>query len=200
MPVGNSSRQFRFANISKGKVIIKEGDVYVPYGFIEGVLTDIQIVDDEHKGKKFKKVCFILNDGVDQWNFAMKLNSGYARAICCTIPNANLEQPIRFSPTFEEINGKTKTGMFINQGAAAIKWKWTKDNPGDLPPLKTVSISGQDHWDNTEQTAFFTNLLLNEIKPKLVAPFLAGPAHQIDETAGKPDIPSGAEIEDDLPF
>lgn len=200
MPVGNNdNHNSRFANIRKGKVIIKEGDEYKEYGYIEGTITDIQIIEDEYKGKKYKKVCVFLHDGIEGWNFQFRLDSGYGRAFCNTIENADLSKHIKFTPNWKEVDGKDVTTMFLAQGANALKWAHTRDNPGELPDLEKITVRGEDMWDNTKQQAFYTNLLLDVIKPKLVHPVMVGSKNQID--AAEPAGPgTEAAAEDDLPF
>lgn len=212
MGVGNNTRNYTFANIRRGKIVIKEGETYKEYGYVEGRLTDIQIVEDEYQGTKYKKLCLILEDGIDRFNFQMKLDSGYGRAVCSKLPNCDFGHDIKFQPTYEVVDDKPKTGMFLNQGATAIKAAYTNDNPNGRPPLEKAEFKGKVMYDNTEQLAFYENVLLNEIKPKLQHPAISGPAHQLGsapantrgiESYTQPPVQNAADITepvDDLPF
>lgn len=67
----------------------------------------------------------------------------------------------------QEVDGKRKTSLFINQDGKAVKWFWTKDNPGELPSLKKVKIKGKETWDDSDQIEFLQAYIKNEFLPKL---------------------------------
>jgi hypothetical protein len=50
---------------------------------------------------------------------------------------------------------------YEQQNGTALKWKWTKDNPGELPPLEQVKLKGKTVYDNSAQTAFFAKFWSN---------------------------------------
>lgn len=142
----------------------------------------------------------MINDGNEDFQLQMRLDSGYGRAFCNIILNADLKKRMKISPTFETVDDKQKSGMFINQGGTALKWYFTKDNPHDLPPMEKVIFKGKENWDNTKQLEYYINMLLTKVKPALggTPSIVDGPAHELD---GR--IPTAAEITepiDDLPF
>lgn len=199
MGLGNNSGKITFVNIKKGKLAIKKDNEVHLFEYIEGLLTDIEIRDEEYQGEKYKRLCLKINDGREDFLLQMRLDSGYGRAFCCIAPNIELDKPFKLSPTFTEKDGKQAGGMFINQHGKALKWFFTRDNPNGLPPMKEVEFKGKKMWDNAEQQQFFIALLLNDIKPKLVHPLFAGPVHQVAEEP-LPDATSITEPMDDLPF
>lgn len=203
MGVGNNDRKFRYVNIKKGKIVIKEDGGIAEYGYIEGHLTDITIVEDEYKGKKYKKLCLELRDGIETFQLQMKLDSGYGRAFCCTIPNADLSKPIRITPTYKEDGEKQESGLFMNQDKP-IKWAFTREVNNGRPDLEKITVRGEEMWDNTKQQAFYIDLLLNKIKPNLVHAAIAGPAVIQDQEKERgitiTSVASTSEYQDDLPF
>ncbi len=47
-------------------------------------------------------------------------------------------------------------------------WKWSKDNPGELPELEKVKVKGQMVYDNSKQLEYFEKFwrgLINSEKP-----------------------------------
>lgn len=193
-----------YVNIIRGQFAYKEGDQKILTDqALSGTLIDIEIVDDEYNNKKYKKLCLKLDDGSKVLQLQMKMGSGYANAFCMMIQNADLTKPLVFSPTYDEPNGKPKTGMFINQDGKALKWFYTKNDPKNLPQLEKVEFRGETMWDNLKQQEFLTDLLLNKIKPQLVHPVLAGAATQTGGTSPARSLSPAADITepiDDLPF
>lgn len=197
MGLGQNSGTLTFVNISKGRLIIKKDGVVSEYGYLEGHLIGIEIQDAEYQGDKYKRLSLKINDGAQNFLLQMRLDSGYGRAFCCIIPNANLEWPMKINPSFKDDRGS----LFINQNGQALKWYFTKDHPNGLPQMKSFEHRGKVMWDNTDQQEFFVNML-NQLKAKLVPEVMAGPPTPIDPA--QPDaVPSASDVAqpvDDLPF
>lgn len=199
--LGNNTGKFTYVNIKKGKLYVKRDNEVLAFDNIEGYLVGLEIRDDEYQGKKYKKLCLDIVYESDRFQLQMKLDSGYGNAFCRISPNIDPTLLLKITPTYQEVDGKGRAGMFINQGNAALKWAWTKENPGNLPQLEQVEFKGELHWDNKKQQEFFTNWLIgpNGFRSKLVHEAIAGPAHQFHDEK----IPSAADITepiDDLPF
>lgn len=146
---------------------------------LSGILTDLNIVEDEYENKKFFVLeLTLVDDKSDTFILKMRLESGYCRMFCNTIENADLTQSIRFSPSYSEKDGKKNYALFLSQHGKALKHVYTKDNPGALPQLEKVRYKGEDKWDNEKQMNYYTNMLLNKIKPSLVHPIMGGPASE----------------------
>lgn len=186
---------------------MKEDGVDKFYGWIEGYISDIKIIDDEYQGKKYKKLCVFVDDGMETLQLQTSMENGYGRAFCNIIKNVDLTKQVHFSVSYkkDEATGKGEASMFLSQDGKALKWYFTKDNPRDLPLLEKVTFKGKEEWDNSKQLNYYINMLLNEIKPNLVHPLMAGPAHEFSEKppAGKTETRDPGEIIepiDDLPF
>lgn len=196
MPAGkNSSGGVKFANISRGRILISRGKDQPKdeVDFIEGALTDISIDQDTYQNDTFDRLALTIDDGQDRYILQMRLDSGYGRAVASALPNADFSKWIKFTPTYKD----DKAGMFLNHGRTPIKWLYTREHPNGLPPLKEVIFKGKKSYDNTEQVAFFKDLLLNKIKPQLSHGVVSGPATPlVTEEANA----SNDTIIDDLPF
>lgn len=200
MGLGNDNGRFTYLNISKGKIAVKKEGVVHLWGHVEGWLKDIQIKDSEYQGKKFKQLGLLLDDGTESYLLQMKLNSGYGRAFCNMILNANLKLPIRIKPQYTEVPGENKTsGMIIDQDGVCVKWYYKNSDPKDRPPVEEVEVNGEIVPDNTKQQKFFIDLLLNRVRPTLDAAALEQKPEVIpiaeEVPAGADDMPA-----DDLPF
>ncbi|MEO6610711.1 MAG: hypothetical protein ABIT05_01215 [Chitinophagaceae bacterium] len=200
MSLGNNSGRFTYVNIKKGQLVVKKENEFSYFSFIAGYLKDLEIRDDEFNGKKYKKLCLMLTDNDEDFQLQMKLDSGYGIAFSMMVPNIDLKQMVKITPTYKEVDNKGKAGMFINQSGKALKWFWTRDNPGHLPPMEQTEFKGETLWDNTKQQTFLIDYLLNTIKPALGHSIVDGPAHQLDEKERDPNPSDITEPVDDLPF
>ena len=78
-----------------------------------------------------------------------------------------------------------RTSVIIAQGDKGVKWAFTKDAPGDLPPMRQIKVKGKDVWDDSDQLAYFEKMI-TDINNKL--------------TAVAPTLGSESGKDDDLPF
>jgi len=196
MGLGNNNGRFTYANITKGKVAVKQDGVVNLFGYVEGWLRDIEVRDDEYKNIKYKKLCLVLSDGTETFQLQMKLNSGYGRAFCKIIKNADLTKPLRLQPAYSEDNDKKSTSMFIDQNGNNLKWYYKNSELRDLPPMEQITFKGETVWDDSKQQLFFINMLLNEIRPQLDAaalevhtPIAAFPQDQAPTDSAPDDLP-----------
>jgi hypothetical protein len=189
----NDEGRFTYVNIKDGKLVVKRDNELTFFKALEGTLVDIAIKEGTYQNQKYLKLCLMINDVDERFQLQMHLESGYARAFCCAIPNAKPNERMTFSPHMSEKNGKAERSFFLSQGGTALKWAYTRENPNGLPPLEKVKYRGEEKWDNTEQQRFFQNLLLNVIRPQLAA------ASNVTKDAGT-DPKDITEPMDDLPF
>lgn len=187
MGLGNSGGLGTFVNISEGKLVIKDKATgeKTQYNHLTGFLTKLDIRDDEYDSKKFKRLTLYITDR-DGANFQlqMKMGSSYANAFAFTIENADLTKEMTLIPSKKQVEGKDNYTFFISQGGSALKRRYTKDNPGQLPGLKKVRFNGEDKWDGEAQQEYITHMLLNVLGPKLMPapepthPLMQGPASE----------------------
>lgn len=144
--------------LESGKVIHEE-----LYDSLEGRITNVTFKDGDY-GTQL--IITIENDG-EVANLQMPLSSNPASGFLKCLPNLNPTAPVKFSPKMEEKDGKRKTTLFVNQDGKAVKWYWTKDNQGKLPPLAKVKIKGKETWDDSDQIDFLKAYVNDEFLPKL---------------------------------
>ena len=171
----------KFANVSKGKIVVSngKGEPKASYDGWEGLLTDIRIEKDSYEGIEYDRLSLLLDDNKERILLQMRLDSGYGRSVAFKLPNCDLKQFIKFQPTYDEAT--KKSSMFVQQGQVNIKQKWTKENPGELPPIKFVPLKGKNVVDNYDQMEWIKNYLLNEVKPQLGNAVIDGPATSFED-------------------
>jgi hypothetical protein len=113
----------------------------------------------------------------------LKLSSGPASSFLRALPNVDLQKRVTLIPKIEMKGDVKRTSVIIAQGGKGVKWAFTKDAPGDLPPMKQIKVKGKDVWDDSDQLAYFEKMI-TDINNKLsaVAPTLGS-------DAGSDDLP-----------
>jgi hypothetical protein len=180
MALGNTSSAI-YLSIADGKVvrsfkqptelsrerITKTGKVVHEefYGFVEGMITDISI--KENDWGKFWLVT--ITDGGESYVLQFQYSGGTAGSFLKTLPNVDLTKPVRFIPKQTIEGDKKKSSLFLAQGGVALKWFWTRDNPGELPGLEQKKVKGKIVWDDSEMMDYLESYVNNVIKPKLGA-------------------------------
>jgi hypothetical protein len=152
------------------------------YDFVEGLITAIATRENDYG--KFWNIT--LQDGEETYIIQFNYSGGTAAAFLKTLPNVQLDKPVKLTPK-QTIDGeKKKSTLFINQGGNALKWYWNKDNPGELPQLKKVKVKGKEQWDDSDMMEFLENYVRSEIMPQLAGfktPVPVDNDSQIDEEA-----------------
>jgi hypothetical protein len=201
MAVGNDSKSI-YLSIADGKIVrrfkeptanskqrtSKTGKIVheESYDFVSGIITDISTKDSEYG--KFWNVR--LQDGSDTYVLQFQYSGGNASSFLKAIPNADLNKEIKIKPRVEMNGDKKRTTVMLIQDDTIIRWKWTKDNPGDLPSLKKVKVKGVEQWDDSDMMEALEAYIDEHVKPKLkpaVAPYTTEPI-------------IGAEDDNDVPF
>lgn len=178
MAVGNSSHA-TYYNISNGKVcrslqsasptsITRENKngrtVHEEfYDYIEGKIVDIQTRENDY-GKNW---LVTLDDGSGRFVLQMPYSGGYSGAFLKTLPNVDLDQPVKLTPKLTIEGEKKKTVLFVNQGGKALKFAYSKDNPNGLPQLEQKKVKGKMVWDDSEMMSFLEDMVKNDILPQL---------------------------------
>jgi hypothetical protein len=174
-PTANSKQR----TSKTGKIVHEES-----YDFVSGIITDISTKDSEYG--KFWNVR--LQDGADTYVLQFQYSGGNASSFLKAIPNADLAKEIKIKPRVEMNGDKKRTTVMLIQDDTIIRWKWTKDNPGDLPSLKKVKVKGVEQWDDSDMMEALEAYIDEHVKPKLQS-----------ATSGGTTI-IGAEDDNDVPF
>jgi hypothetical protein len=158
---------------STGKVVHEE-----LFDSITGQMTAIST----REGNFGKELQITLADD-RSYVLQLKLSSGPASSFLRALPNVDLQKPVTLIPKIEMKGDVKRTSVIIAQGDKGVKWAFTKDAPGDLPPMKQIKVKGKDVWDDSDQLAYFEKMI-TDINNKLsaVAPTLGS-------DAGTDDLP-----------
>lgn len=160
----------KFLNFKEGKIISAADGEKKAYTSVEGMLTDLDIVDEEYKGKEYRKiVLFITDDENNIWKLGFPLESGYGNAFCSLALNIDYNKPVIISGGVKEMDNDKSYGMlFIKQDGKNLKWYFTKEHP-ELPKgVKAKDRSGE-FIDYTDRNDFFHKLLIEDIRPRILA-------------------------------
>ncbi len=159
-----------------------------------GRITKLAVQSKEFHGEELRQLVVSLSYVGVNVNVTMNEGDRYWRAFMTRLPNVKLLDDVTFAPfDFTGRDGNRVIGMNILQHGEKVLPVWTKDNPGELPPMQYVTYKGKDRADFTAQDAWLNQNVLVPINAKLAtimqqtppAPVAAAP--QSDET-------------DDLPF
>ena len=163
MGLSNTSGGITYLNLKEGKFARKNanGDIEL-FDAVDGLITGIEFQDDEYNGTKFRKLKLVLEDESQKYLVQVRTDSGYYRGLTNSIANADINQPVKLIASSKlGDNGKPQTTIFVNQNGKALKWKWSKDNMGDLPQLEKVKVKGQMVYDNSKQLEYFEKFWLS---------------------------------------
>jgi len=142
---------------SKSRVIEGSGKLIHEelYDSVEGVMTGIAT----REGNYGKELLITINDQVDSYQLQIKLSSSPASAFLRALPNVAIGCPLLIIPKIQEKDGIRRTSIVLSQYNKGVKWAFTKDNPGDLPPMKKIKVKGKETWDDSEQLEYFEKMI-----------------------------------------
>ena len=163
MGLSNTSGGITYLNLKEGKFARKNanGDIEL-FDTVDGLITGIEFQDDEYQGTKFRKLKLTLEDEGQKYLVQVRTDSGYYRGLTNAIANGDIKQPVKLIASSKlGDNGKRKTKIDVHQNGKALNWKWSKDNPGELPELEKVKVKGQMVYDNSKQLEYFEKFWLS---------------------------------------
>jgi len=134
------------------------------YTEFTGKLVGIKTQDSKDYGKNW---IFSFQDGGQIYNLQLSYSNSFATALLKMLPNVDLNQEMRVQPVAKEVDGKTKSSLFISQGGTTIKHAYTMDNKNGLPDMEKVMVKGQEVWDDSKRLEFLYNMVQSDIIPKL---------------------------------
>ena len=155
--LSNEQQSLIYLNLKKGKIVTKENDKIVEYASITGIITEMQLTDDEYNGKRYEKAkVFITADNKD-YCLQMRTESGYFRGLCNSLKSGKPTEWVTLAPNSKTVNEQAITTIFVKQNEKWLKHFHTIENIGDLPELVKVEFKGNVHYDNTEQISYWKN-------------------------------------------
>lgn len=133
------------------------------YDSFTAKLVGIRTQDGEY-GKSW---LFDFQDNGEIYHLQLSYSNSFATAFLKMLPNVDLSQEMKVSPSVKEVDGKMKSSLFINQNNTPVKHAFTKDNPNGMPDMEQITIKGQQVWDDTKRLVFLQNMVDTVIIPKL---------------------------------
>lgn len=127
------------------------------YQSLEGLITEAYIDPTGDYGSRI--VIKMLDEG-EEFIIQLPVESNYGRSFMLRVPNIDTSMPTTIRPySFEDDNGKIQSGVTVYQSDRGfendkVPAKWTKDNPGELPPWEGVDVGGKMKWNSDKQTNF----------------------------------------------
>lgn len=133
------------------------------YDSFTGKLTSIKIQDGTY-GKTWN---FTFRDKGEPYTLQLSYSNSFATAFLKMLPNIDLNEEMRVSPSVKEIDGKTRSSLFVNQGKKTIKHAYTRENPNGMPDMEQIVVNGAKVWDDTKRLEFLEKMVNEKIIPNL---------------------------------
>lgn len=169
------------------------------YDSFTGKLVGIKTQDSPY-GKNWM---FSFKDKAEVYHLQLPYSNSYAKAFLKMLPNINLAEEMQVSPSVKEVDGKSKSSLFVKQAGEWVKQAYTKEVPNGLPQMKQVMIKGQQVWDDSEQLAFLEKMVQDQVLPKLPKVDLAvaegnktsSPQESVDALSNELNGGAGADLD-----
>ena len=125
---------------------------------IGGILTRLVLWTDTIKttNQEVECISFYLEDQDAKECLTIPFNSVLCSQILNRLLNVtkyDFKEPVFFCIGYDKI--KQKSFIWLTQNEKTIPNKFTKENPGGLPPLEVKKIKGKEVYDNSSQMDFF---------------------------------------------
>lgn len=133
------------------------------YDSLTARLTDIKVKESDF-GKFWT---LVFNDGSMNYFIDLNFSGGYAISFLKALPNADVTKDMTIVPKYTEEGDKKSSVIFINQNGKGLKHFWTKDNPGDLPPMVKIKVKGKEAWDDSDRLEYLFKYVNEVILPKV---------------------------------
>jgi len=167
------------ARINKNNVEVHE----MNYDFFTGKLIDAKVIKHDQYGTQWNFTFVDTNN--NQYVWTSPYSNGYSKAFLKILPNVDINQPMKISPSSKEVDGKTQNTVFVNQNGNVIKHAFTKDSP-ELPKMEKITVKGNETWDDTKQMEFLKDLLFTKVLSKVSTPAVET-THQWEAELGSDD-------------
>jgi hypothetical protein len=182
---GGNDSQKNYLNILGGKITqrVKEGT--------EGAVSRInkqnkevwelhfdtlsgRIVDFNLEESDYGKVWVVtIQSGIDYYYLHLQQSGRITNGLMHRLPNIDLSKEIVIKTfrIFNEEKQRAQDYLVVYQGGTDKKHKvenyYSRETPNGLPQMVQIKVKGNLVWDDSAQIEFITNMVLNEVKPKL---------------------------------
>lgn len=162
------------------------------YNSLSGRVTEILTHENEY-GKSWRVT---LQDGPEKYILTLPYASRYSKGFVYRIGNADLAKDIELKVGKFQKDGREIAFLTIYQDGKKVEPMWTKESPGELPPMEKVRVRGQEVWDDSEQLLFLERFIGKVILPRLTQ------EEPASDDLPRRTIPPATEEEalNDLPF
>ena len=152
MALSNNVDKIIFLNINKGH-FVKSLNKDETYKRLTGTITSVYFKKDYFKTVEYDLAMFGLQDGDEKYVLCIKCHTSYFRALCNSIASGDIHQPFTFEPSYNERDNKAT--VFVSQAGKTLKWKYTVDNPGDMPLTERIEVGDKIVYDSSKQWKFW---------------------------------------------
>ena len=152
MALSNNVDNIIFLNINKGN-FIKSLNKDETYKRLTGTITNIHFKKDYYKTLEYDMAMFSIKDGDEKYILCVKCHTSYFRSMCNSIASGDIMQPFTFEPSYNERDNKAS--VFVSQAGKTLKWRFTLDNPGDMPLTERIEVGDKVVYDNKKQIKFW---------------------------------------------
>lgn len=133
------------------------------YDSFTAKLIDIKVKDSNY-GKTWN---FVFKDKEEPYTLQLSYSNSFSTALLKILPNVDLTQEMKISPSVKEVDGRDRSSLFVNQNGQTIKHAFTRENPNGMPDMEQVTIKGALQWDDTKRLEFLQNIVDTIIIPRL---------------------------------
>jgi len=133
------------------------------YDSFTGKLESIKVKDGEY-GKTWN---FGFRDSGELYILQLSYSNSFSTAFLKQLPNIDLTQEMKVSPSVKEVDGKNRSSLFVNQNGVALKHAYTRENPNGMPDMEQITVKGELVWDDTKRMVFLQDMVDTQIIPKL---------------------------------
>ncbi len=149
------------------KGVSKDGNPYSfykkEYSSFTGKIIKLGYKDFDFGGKTTKKLEIRMSDGVNEIIIQIDSTSMMHNSLLNNLANTDLTSNIKLETS--KGKGGEGTNIYIHQNGVNIRWKFTKENPGERPEPIFKTLQGKQIWDYSGVYDFWFNYCTNIMMP-----------------------------------
>lgn len=150
--------------------------------FVDGMIVKVLPRRERDKiggqpGEKQYSTAIVLSDDGELYQLEIDQDSRNWSHLCQRVYNIDTSKCVRFAPydftpkaSAENPNPSRLRGLNILQrineaggwnkeNVKKLDFKWTQENPGNLPAVKEIKIKDKTHYDDSERAAYWNDML-----------------------------------------
>lgn len=168
------------------------------FGALSGTITGLYVQQPPEDKKEYgEQLVVYVTDKTERYALKMRLSSSYALGILSRLDNVILTEPVEikvFQKADKEHPEKINRVAFIKQNGVTCAPVWTRDEPGDLPPLeclKAATKKAKAVWSSEARCEFLAAYVekKNAEIQSAPAPAVTAPELETSEDEDNDDLP-----------